>query len=122
MAGMVPTYSVAACKQFMRSTGAANIRLKPHEILQKLGFNLGEEGVVINPNDAFLCDRTLGLIGATIDVGKVSDVDLTLLRRSCAFLVHRKLDAPDNYDLTESRTFLAELIKHQFKFIPHKFS
>ena len=37
--------------------------LTPHAILQKLGFSVPEEGLHINPNDAYLYDVSLDLIG-----------------------------------------------------------
>jgi hypothetical protein len=45
--------------------------LKPHQILQQLGFNVPEEGVSINPDDAYLIQASLGLFGRTMDSARI---------------------------------------------------
>ena len=96
------------------------MRLKPHEILQKLGFNIGEEGVEVNSADAFLQDSMLGLMGTTINATNIPDADLRSQKRSCAFLVGADLNEYDEGDLSKARAFLTVLMQHQFKFQPRK--
>ncbi len=63
------------------------MNLKPHEILQKLGFNIGEEGITINEYDALLIDSTLRLAGSTIDLDRVSEEVLLPVHSGLAGLV-----------------------------------
>lgn len=98
------------------------MRLKPHEILQKLGFNIGEDGVDVNPADAFLHDNILGFMGATINAAKIPDADLRSLKQGCAFLADIHLSDAGEGDFSKDRAFLSALMQHQFKFQPRKFS
>src|SRR6516164_5933064 len=54
--------------------------MTPQEILKHLGFDVPDEGVRINPADAFLTAESLRLLGATLDVERVTDADLAALR------------------------------------------
>lgn len=52
--------------------------LKPHEILQKLGFDVKEEGLSINPKDAYLYTIILELIGKAMkfDFDSLTDEEI----------------------------------------------
>ena len=61
--------------------------LKPHEILNHLGFDIGEDGVETNDFDAFFETRTLQLLGATINVDGIPEEHLKGLHAGMAGLV-----------------------------------
>ena len=61
--------------------------LKPHEILNALGFDINEDGVEINDNDAYLHQKILKLVGATLDVNHIPENDLLKLHGDLAGLV-----------------------------------
>lgn len=92
------------------------IRLKPHEILQHLGFQVGEEGIETNPNDAFLITEVLRSLGATMSVDRIPESQLRDLHRSCRFLAG-VTPAPAT-DLAPHRAHLKALIERQFQFRP----
>ncbi len=54
------------------------MRVKAHEILSRLGFNIGEQGLEINPNDAFLYQNALQLYGKamSINLDKIPDDEI----------------------------------------------
>ncbi|MGD9369233.1 MAG: hypothetical protein PVH87_26230 [Desulfobacteraceae bacterium] len=54
------------------------MNLKPHEILNKLGFEIGEEGLCINKFDYPLYNTALDMIGKamTINFDLISDKEL----------------------------------------------
>jgi len=54
--------------------------LTPHEILKHLGFDIPEEGVLVNPADRTLNCGALSLLGATLNVKGIPDDDLLKLR------------------------------------------
>ena len=47
------------------------MRLSPTEILKHLGFDIPEEGVVINHLDEYLVTQSLILAGKTIDTNRI---------------------------------------------------
>lgn len=96
------------------------MRIKPHEILQKLGFNIGEDGIEINPNDAYLYDSMLGLVGATISVEGIPDADLIAQRRTCGFLTDMQVSEAGADDLYKARMFLSALLIQGVGFVPRK--
>lgn len=99
------------------------MKLKPHEILQKLGFNVGEEGITINEHDALLIDSTLRLAGSTIDLDRLSEKDLFPVHEGLAGLAaswnNEQPLASDPERLAMLRTTLKltlklQLMKQQF--------
>ncbi len=63
------------------------MKLKPHEILNHLGFDIDEEGVYINENDAFYCSESLRLVGKTLNVDNIPEKELSELRNRLSGLV-----------------------------------
>ncbi len=49
------------------------MKLKPHNILQSLGFDIPEEGIEISEHDAFLYIKLLALLGETMSIDAISD-------------------------------------------------
>ncbi|MBS8270877.1 hypothetical protein DYI26_19415 [Halomonas litopenaei] len=96
------------------------MKLKPHEILQKLGFDIGEDGIEINPNDAYLYDSMLGLVGATISVKGIPDADLISQRRTCGFLADMPVSEPGPEDLDKARMYLSTILKQRMGFVERK--
>src|SRR5690606_9329290 len=95
------------------------MKLKPHEILQKLGFSdIGEDGIEINPNDAYLYDSMLRLLGATISVKDIPDHDLIDQRRTCGFLANMTVSEPSPDDSNKTRMFILEFLKQNMGFVP----
>ena len=56
-------------------------RLKPHEILQHLGFDIPDEGIDINPHDLYLHSQFLKALGETIAIDSISDERLREIRQ-----------------------------------------
>jgi hypothetical protein len=56
------------------------MHLSPADILKYLGFDIPEEGIDINPADAYLYTTALRLTGETMNVSHISDEKLTELR------------------------------------------
>lgn len=94
------------------------MKLRPHEILQLLGFNVGEEGVVINPDDAYLMHSALNLAGSTIDISRVPDDQLLSLHTGLAGIGAAWKNKPAieaNADsLDKLRSTLILVLKHNF--------
>jgi len=63
------------------------MRLTPSEILQRLGFDIPEEGIDINPHDGFLITTSLQLLGETINVAAIPEVDLVDMHHGLAGIV-----------------------------------
>lgn len=95
------------------------MQLTPVEILKHLGFDVPEQGITINPDDAFLYAKALELVGGTLNIEAISDADLLSLHSGMAFLAksHTNLDArkPDAESLLKLRTTLMVLLKGTFK-------
>lgn len=70
--------------------------LTPHEILQKLGFNVPPEGVRINSNDAFLHDSVLRIAGKTLNLAAAPDTDFERLHRGMAGIISAQRNEPQN--------------------------
>lgn len=89
------------------------MNLTPVEILGYLGFTVPPEGVVINPNDAYLHTSALRLVGATINLTAVSDDALRDMRTGMAGLVEAwtgKPVGPAGDDLDALRITLAHIL------------
>jgi len=93
------------------------ITLKPHEILQKLGFNIDESGIKINENDSYLYDSTLGVLGATIDVDRISDTALKTQQKACSFLAGVD-PVKVGHEFNDARYFLKGILKNNLKYEP----
>jgi hypothetical protein len=52
--------------------------LTPHEILKQLGFNIPEEGISVNPHDAYLNSQMLNLLGQCMRVDAIPAEELSL--------------------------------------------
>lgn len=63
------------------STDGWIMRLSPTEILKYLGFDISEDGVVINNHDAYLVTESLVLAGKTIDTNRIPADKLIALSR-----------------------------------------
>jgi hypothetical protein len=63
------------------------MKLKPHDILKHLGFDIEEDGVDINPNDALFVTSALKLAGKTINLENIKTDDLESLHIDLAGLV-----------------------------------
>lgn len=70
------------------------MKLTPHQILQKLGFDVPAEGVVINPNDASLHDAVLRMAGQSISLATIPDVEFEGLHAGMAGLVSMQRNEP----------------------------
>lgn len=55
------------------------MKLTPHEILKYLGVHVPEEGIEINPHDAYLHATLLRLLGDQMRVGAIPEGGLTEL-------------------------------------------
>ncbi len=64
------------------------MRLKADEILSRLGFKIGEQGLEINPHDAFLYQNALQLYGKamSINLDKIQDDEIRRRFSGMAFL------------------------------------
>lgn len=58
------------------ANGGSAYRLTPSEILHHLGLQVPEEGIFIEPHDAFYFASALHLLGKTMSVAAISDDDL----------------------------------------------
>lgn len=94
--------------------------LKPHEILKHLGFDVPEEGVYINPNDAYMHATALRLMGKTMDAESIPSADLEQMHTGLAGLVAmwRK---EDPVQITENsvlklRLTVEVIMSHTFKY------
>lgn len=96
------------------------MKILAHEILQKLGFDVTEDGIEINPTDSFYVDTMLGLLGATISADRVPEQDIAFQLRSCSFLMHR--ENTDNYDIQKARVCLEADLNGILKYVPRRFS
>jgi hypothetical protein len=63
------------------------MKLMPHEILNYLGFEVREEGVEVNENDAFFISAALKLTGGTINIEDIPSEDLKDLHTGLVGLV-----------------------------------
>ncbi len=63
------------------------MKLKPVEILKYLGFDIPEDGVEINENDAYLVTSALRFAGESIDFDRIEDSQLAELHRGLAATV-----------------------------------
>lgn len=94
------------------------MNLKPHEILKVLGFNIGEEGITINPNDAFLITSALRLAGSTIDFDRVPESELVSVHTGLAGIVAAWRNEPPSGlkadSLDKLRSTLAVVLQQTF--------
>lgn len=86
------------------------MRLKPIDILNHLGFNVPEEGIVINGDDAFLYSHSLSLLGNTMDPDRIPPDDLILFQRTL-FAMVGKGSEPNTYPSSEDPSKVLDLIK-----------
>ena len=63
------------------------MKLKPHQILQYLGFDIGEEGIEINEYDAFLHKESLKCLGDSITLDNIKDEKLLNIHNGMANIV-----------------------------------
>lgn len=63
------------------------MKLSPHEILNYLGFDIDEEGVELNENDAFYLSESLRLAGNTLNIDNIPEKDLLEFRNGLAGIV-----------------------------------
>lgn len=61
--------------------------LTPHEILRHLGFEVPEDGIHINSNDAYLISTSLRLIGQTMSVAAIPESALEDMHTGLAGIV-----------------------------------
>lgn len=95
------------------------MQLTPVEILKHLGFDVPEEGITINPMDAFLYSKALHLAGGTLNIEAISDEDLLSLHQGMDFLARSHTDiearSPDAESLLKLRITLKTLLKGGLK-------
>lgn len=70
------------------------MKLTPHQILLKLGFNVPPDGLTINPSDLLLHEAVLGMAGRTIDLSRVPDQAFRDLHTDLAHVVAEWRGAP----------------------------
>lgn len=63
------------------------MKIKPHELLKYLGFDIPEEGVDVNDVDAFFHTESLSLLGKTISTESITDEQLASLRNGMVGVV-----------------------------------
>ncbi|WP_020405857.1 hypothetical protein [Hahella ganghwensis] len=63
------------------------MKLTPTEILQHLGFDISNDGIEINENDAYLITSALHLVGKSINTDQIPDAELATLHCGTAGLV-----------------------------------
>ncbi|AMP72632.1 hypothetical protein PP715_23365 [Ralstonia solanacearum] len=77
------------------------MKLTPHEILKHLGVHVPEDGIAINPHDAFMYTTLLSLLGKQMTVDAISDSDLTVLNTGLS-AAHGQLDSDDTQFRSQS--------------------
>ena len=94
------------------------MKLSPHQILSMLGLNVPEEGVEINPNDAFLYSETLNSLGATMDVSLIPEQDLKMIHVGLQGLAQTfsddKINLSSTFDADKMRIFIASICSSSF--------
>ena len=83
--------------------------LTPHEILKYLGINVPQEGITINPTDAFLHTQLLSLLGEHMKVDAIPVDDLMCVHagmHAVAGRAQRDDEEPDAEQLERLRTSL----------------
>lgn len=95
------------------------MKLTPHQILQKLGFDVPAEGVEINPNDAYLHDTVLRLAGQSISLANVPDAEIAGLHAGMAGLVaawrNEPAQATTPHTVARTRTMANAVLALTFK-------
>lgn len=96
-----------------------SITIKPHEILNFLGFNITEDGILVNENDMFLHAESLSLIGKTLSVDLIKDEQLVSLRNGmagiCAANSAPITDDPTKESLINLRMLIAANLKLTYR-------
>lgn len=67
------------------------MKMSPAEILGYLGFDIPDEGITINPHDAYLTVSTLRLVGELMDVDQIPHSKLVELNSALKGLFAAKL-------------------------------
>ena len=98
------------------------MKLTPHQILQKLGFDVPFEGVTINPDEAFLHDSVLRMAGRSIDISTIPDSEFEGLHAGMAGLVSIQRREPvvptTPHAIEVTRSMAQTVIKQVFKLSP----
>lgn len=92
------------------------MKLKPKDILDYLGFNIPEEGIEINPNDAYLYTHLLFLLGKTIDPIRIPSAELEVFAQTILAMEHKKvvneLDLKQNTSMEMLHLIETVLVQH----------
>lgn len=92
--------------------------LTPHEILNHLGFDVPENGVRINPDDAYLITTALKLIGRTLNVNAIPENKLDELHNGLAGIVaalrNEKPAAQDEDSALKLRIMIEAILAYDF--------
>ena len=102
------------------------MKITPTEILKHLGFDVPEEGVEINPNDAYLTVTALRLVGESISSDSIQESKVRELHASLTGIVSEWAQAglvlpikvneePSEESLMKLRAMLKTLLKVYFK-------
>ena len=94
------------------------MKLKPHEILNHLGFDIGEEGVEINSNDAYFITQVLMLSGRTLDLDNIPTKDISTLKTVLTDMVAVSRNEPErdiNSSTTKFVSSMRAILKITFK-------
>lgn len=64
------------CGVAHRNHGRRNLKITPHEMLKLLGIVVPQEGITINPNDAYLYTQFLRMLGQRMNVEAIPPCEL----------------------------------------------
>lgn len=64
------------CGVAHRNHGRRNLKITPHEMLKLLGIVVPQEGITINPNDAYLYTQFLRMLGQRMNVEAIPACEL----------------------------------------------
>lgn len=99
---------------------SATVILKPHNILQSLGFDIPEEGLEINDDDAFLYIKILALMGETIDIDSIDDETMFQAHLALSGLVAARrgeeIAQPTNDSIPRFRALCEVVVNDVLKF------
>lgn len=94
------------------------MKLSPSDILNYLGFAIPEDGITINPNDAFLHSEALRLLGRTLNVDRIPLEDLCNLHHGMAEMIAAwrgdSPTEPSDNSLKKLRVTIAVLLRQYY--------
>ncbi len=94
------------------------LHLEPHEILQKLGFKIGADGVDINDDHTAFHDQCLKIIGETIDINQIPAeiFDKDFIKLAKATNEAKTYTHPEYIDSLATRVIILRILRSVYQY------